>query len=168
MRLYALRFPNREVEIGFYEDLLRVYIPESQLPDSPFRFTHFKQDLFGGRPHDFMARLASLLKDLPGADHKESSYRAITYLLAVLSGSHAIAEHDGYKGRSDIEVIAGRYIYIFEFKYNKSVEEAMGQLHSRDYAGRYAMEKRKVFLIGANFENGKQHRGLTFRIEDLN
>ncbi|MDE6379969.1 MAG: ATP-binding protein [Muribaculaceae bacterium] len=168
MRLYALRFPNREVEIGFYEDLLRVYIPESQLPDSPFRFTHFKQDLFGGRPHDFMARLASLLKDLPGADHKESSYRAITYLLAVLSGSHAIAEHDGYKGRSDIEVIAGRYIYIFEFKYNKSVEEAMGQIHSRDYAGRYAMEKRKVFLIGANFENGKQHRGLTFRIEDLN
>lgn len=167
MQLYTLRFPNREVEIGFYEDLMRVYAPDSQLPDSPFRFTRFKQDLFAGRPHDFMGRVASLLKDLPGEDHRESSYRAITYLLAVLSGSYAIAEHHGHKGRSDIEVAAGRYVYIFEFKYNKSVDEAMGQIHERDYAGRYAMERRKVFLIGANFDESKDHRGLKYRIEEL-
>ena len=167
MQLYALRFPNREVEIGFYEDLMRVYIPDSQMPDSPFRYTHFKQALFGGRPHDFMERLASLLKDLPGEDHKESSYRAITYLLAVLSGSYTIAEHHGYKGRSDIEVTAGRFIYVFEFKYNKSVEEVMEQIHDRDYAGRYAMERRKVFLIGANFDEDKDYRGLKYRIEEL-
>ncbi len=167
MQLYALRFPNREVEIGFYEDLMRVYLPDSQLPDSPFRYAHFKQDLFGGRPRDFMDRLASLLKDLPGEDHKESSYRAITYLLAVLSGSHAIAERHGYKGRSDIEVIAGRFVYVFEFKYNKSVEEAMDQIHDRDYAGRYAMERRKVFLIGANFDEAKDNRGLKYKIEEL-
>ena len=167
MHLYSLRFPNREVEVGFYEDLMRVYVPDCQQPDSPFRFTHFKQDLFGGRPHDFMERLASLLKDLPGEDHKESSYRAITYLLAVLSGSCATAERHGYKGRSDIEVTAGRYIYVFEFKYNKSVEDAMEQIHDRDYAGRYAMDSRKVFLIGANFDEDKERRGLKYRIEEL-
>ena len=167
MQLYALRFPNREVEIGFYEDLMRVYIPDSQMPDSPFRYTHFKQDLFSGCPHDFMDRLASLLKDLPSEDHKESSYRAITYLLAVLSGSYAMAERHGYKGRSDIEVIAGRFIYVFEFKYNKSVEEAMNQIHDRDYAGRYSMERRKVFLIGANFDEAKDKRGLKYKIEEL-
>ena len=168
MQLYALRFPNREVEIGFYEDLMRVYVPDSQMPGSPFRFTNFKQDLFGGRPQDFMDRLASLLKDLPGEDHKESSYRAITYLLAVLSGSYAMAERHGYKGRSDIEVTAGRFIYVFEFKYNKSVEEAMDQIHDRDYAGRYAMERRKVFLIGANFDEAKDRRGLKYDIQTLN
>ena len=165
--LYELRFPNREVETGFYEDLMRVYVPDSTRPGSPFRYDLFRQDLFGGRPHDFMKRLASLLKDLPGEDHKESSYRAITYLLAVLSGSYAMAERHGYKGRSDIEVITSRFIYVFEFKYNKSVEEAMAQIHDRDYAGRYAMERRKVYLIGANFDEDKRHRGLKYSIEDL-
>lgn len=164
MSLYELHFPNREVEIGFYQQLLPVYVPEVRDSDSPFRFTLFKQDLFAGRINEFMQRLATLLKDLPGEDHNESTYRAITYLLAVLSGSPSIAEHHGYKGRSDIEVIAGKYIYLFEFKYNRTVEEAMKQIHSRDYAGRYALDSRTLYLIGANFIENKEDRGLQYEI----
>ena len=167
MNLYELRFPNREVEIGFFQQLLPMYVPEVNDIDSPFRFTHFKKDLTEGRPESFMERLASLLKDLPGEDHKESSYRAITYLLAVLSGSGAVAERHGYKGRSDIEAVTRRFIYVFEFKYNRSVEEAMAQIRDRDYAGRYAMDSRKVFLIGANFDEAKERRGLKYSIEEL-
>lgn len=163
--LYELRFPNREVEIGFYEKLLRIYAPEVNDPFSPFSFSHFKTDLVDGRPNDFMERLATLLKDLPGEDHCEATYRAITYLLAVLSGTKAIAEHNGYKGRSDIEVLTGNYIYVFEFKYNKSVEEAIEQIHSRDYAGRYARDSRNVYLIGANYNEKKEDRGLKYIIE---
>ena len=166
-QLYELRFPNLEVEKGFYQQLLPIYVPEVKDSESPFRFTRFRQDLFNGRPEDFMERLATLLKELPHEDHKESSYRAITYLLAVLSGSSAIAEHHGYKGRSDIEVFAGIYIYVFEFKYNKSVDEAISQLRNRDYAGRYAMDSRKVFLIGANFVEAKENRRLEYEILNL-
>ena len=164
MNLYELRFPNREVEIGFYQQLLPIYVPYVKELNSPFRFTLFKTDLFNGRPEDFMKRLATLLKDLPGEDHNESTYRAVTYLLAVLSGSPAIAEHHGYKGRSDIEVVAGKYAYVFEFKYNKSVREAMEQIHSRDYAGRYALDRRTVYLIAANFNECKEQRGLDYEI----
>ena len=167
MNLYELRFPNREVEIGFYQQLLPIYVPEVSDPDSPFRFTHFKTDLYSGRPYDFMDRLNALFKDLPCEDHREPTYRAITYLLAVLSGSQAIAEHHGYKGHSDLEVIAGKYVYVFEFKYNKSVAEAMAQLHDRDYGGRYAIESRTVYLIGVNFNEKKEDRGLLYEIEPL-
>lgn len=167
MKLYELRFPNREVEIGFYQQLLPIYAPEVSDPFCPFSFSLFKTDLFNGRIEDFMQRLATLLKDLPSEDHKESTYRAVTYLLAVLCGTPVIAEHHGYKGRSDIEVIAGNYIYIFEFKYNKSVHEAMEQIHSRDYAGRYAMDSRKVFLIAANFNEEKENRGLEYEVIGL-
>ena len=167
MNLYELRFPNREVETGFYQQLLPLYVPEVRDPDSPFRFTHFKTDLYSGQPHDFMTRLGSLLKAIPGEDHRESTYRAVTYLLAILSGTPAISEHHSYKGRSDLEIIAGRYVYIFEFKFNRSVEEAMAQIHDRDYAGRYAMDSRTVYLIGANFNETKEHRGLTYEIETL-
>ncbi|MBD5278570.1 MAG: AAA family ATPase [Bacteroides sp.] len=162
--LYELRFPNREVEIGFYQQLLPLYVPEINDIDSPFRFAQFKMDLYEGRPHDFMERLATLLKDLPGEDHCESAYRAITYLLAVLCGTQAIAEHHGYKGRSDIEAMTSKYIYVFEFKYNRSVEEAMEQIHSRDYAGRYALDSRQLYLIAANFNEKKDRRGLEYKI----
>lgn len=165
--LYELRFPNKEVEIGFYQQLLKVYAPNTIDPFSPFDFTLFKIDLAEGRPRDFMERLTALLKSLPYEDHNESTYRAITFLLAVLSGNPAIPEHHGYKGRSDLEVLAGGYIYIFEFKYNKNVTEAIEQINKRDYAGRYAMDSRKVYLIGVNFNEDKDKRGLEFQIEEM-
>ena len=162
---YELRFPNREVEIGFYQQLLPLYVPDTQMPGSPFNFFKFQDDLFEGNPEGFMERLSTLLKDLPGEDHCESTYRAVTFLLATLCGSRLIAEHHGYKGRSDIEVFTRGYIYLFEFKYNRSVAEAMDQIHSRDYAGRFAMDPRPVYLIGANFNEKKEERGLEYRIE---
>ena len=167
-QLYELRFPNREVEKGFYQQLLPMYVPEVGDPQSPFRFTHFRKDLAEGRPGDFMNRLATLLKALPYEDHRESTYRAVTFLIAVLSGTPALAERHGYRGRSDLEVFAGRNIYIFEFKYNRSVHEAMDQIHSRDYAGRYAMDSRQVYLIGANFIEDADTRRLEYEIEAWN
>lgn len=165
-RLYELRFPNREVETGFYRQLLKVYAPDTTDPFSPFDFTLFRTDLAEGRPKDFMERLKALLKDLPYEDHNEHTYRAVTYLVAVLSGTRAIAEHHGYKGRSDLEVQAGRNIYIFEFKYNKSVAEAMEQIYTRDYPGRYAADSRQVFLIAANFIENKDTRDLHYEIRE--
>ncbi len=167
INLFELRFPNKEVEIGFYQQLLPLYAPEVKEYDSPFNFPLFKIDLFKGHPDDFMMRLASLLKSLPGEDHRESTYRAVTYLLAVLCGTPAIAENQSYKGRSDLEVFVGNYIYLFEFKYNKSVKEAMDQINSRDYAGRYAMDNRTAYLIGANFNEKKEKRGLEYEIRKL-
>ena len=166
-QLYELRFPNREVEKGFYQQLLPLYVPEVDDPQSPFRFTHFRKDLAEGRPEDFMNRLSTVLKNLPFEDNNESTYRAVTFLIAVLSGVPALAEIHSYKGRSDLEVFAGRNIYIFEFKYNKSLQEAMEQIKDRDYAGRYAMDTRQIYLIGANFIEDKDIRSLEYEIEAL-
>lgn len=164
-RRYRLRFPNEEVEIGFSEFLLPLYVPQSVERDSPFSLSLFQDDLYEGNPHNFMKRLATLLKDLPGEDHRESTYRAIVYLLCKLSGTESTAERHSYKGRSDLEVITPDYIYIFEFKYNGSAEEALKQIQDRDYSGRLAFEHRKVFLIGANFSENKDSRSLTYKIE---
>ncbi|MDE7346470.1 MAG: ATP-binding protein [Muribaculaceae bacterium] len=165
--LYELRFPNREVEKGFYQQLLKIYVPDTTDPFSPFDFTLFRTDVAEGRPEDFMKRLATMLKALPYEDQKESTYRAVTFLIAVLSGVPALAECHSYRGRSDLEVFAGRNIYIFEFKYNKTLQEAMDQLRDRDYAGRYAMDPRRVYLIGANFIEDADTRRLEYEIEAL-
>lgn len=162
---FMLRFPNHEVEIGFAQNLLPLYAPKTERIGSPFSLECFQEDLYEGNPEEFMKRLTALIKDLPGEDHRESTYRAITYLLCLLSGTEAQAERHSYKGRSDLEVLTPDYIYVFEFKYNKSVQDAMEQIHSRDYAGRYAMDQRNVFLIAANFNERKENRGLEYKIE---
>ena len=161
---YILRFPNREVEIGFAENLLPLYVPSTKKPDSPFSLHKFQDDLYDGNPEAFMKRLETLVKDLPGEDHRESTYRAITYLLCVLSGTEAQAERHSYKGRSDLEVLTPDFIYVFEFNYNKSVREAIDQIQERDYAGRYALDKRTVYLVRANFDEKKDERQLTYEI----
>ena len=168
LEAYTLRFPNKEVETGFYKDLLPAYAPQTSEVNTPFSFIKFKSDLYEGHPEEFMNRLRTLIKDLPGRDHCESVYRAITYLITVLCATRTVGEHDGYKGRSDLEVATGDYIYIFEFKYNRSVSEAMAQIRERDYAGRYALDPRTVYLIGANFVESKGNRGLHYNIEKMN
>lgn len=165
-QLYTLRLPNREVEISFYKLLLTVYDPRANQQGGPFDFAQFKKDLAKGDIYSFMWRLQAMLKDLPGRDHSESTYRAITFLLAKLCGSQPIAEHDGYKGRSDLEVATSRFVYLFEFKYNKSVKDAIDQIRDRDYAGRFAMDSRKVYLIAANYVEKKDNRGLEFEIKE--
>ncbi len=164
---YTLGFPNYEVEVGFAQNLLPLYAPSTEQLNGPFNLQKFQDDLYDGNPEAFMNRLETLFKDLPGEDHNESTYRALTYLLCILSGTDAQTERHSYKGRSDLEVLCHDYVYIFEFKYNKSVREAMDQIHSRDYAGRYAMEERQVYLIGANFNEKKEDRGLEYEIEKL-
>ncbi len=167
-KIYELRFPNIEVKIGFFRKLLPIYAPPTANIGTPLDFTNFKRDLAIGHISDFMQRLSILLKDLPGEDHCESTYRAVTYILSVLCGNDTLAEHHSYKGRSDLEVSNYGYVYIFEFKYNNSVKAAMDQIKSRDYAGRYALDLRTVYLIAANFNEKKDSRGLEYEIEKLN
>lgn len=164
-RRYQLRFPNEDVETGFSEFLLPLYVPQTREHDSPFNLKLFQDDLYDGHPENFMKRLATLLKDLTGEDHHESTYRAAVYLLCKLSGTEPQAERHSYKGRSDLEVTTPDYIYIFEFKYNRSVKEAINQIHDRDYSGRHALDHRRIYLIGANFSENKNSRSLDYTIE---
>ena len=135
---------------------------------SAFSMFNFQDDLYDGHPEDFMHRLRTLCKSMPYESQNEDNYRNIVWLLCTLCGTDTLAERHTYKGRSDLEVKTRDYIYVFEFKYGGSVDAAMQQLHERDYAGHYALDRRKVYIIGANFATGKDERGLTgWQIEEF-
>lgn len=57
------------------------------------------------------------------------------------------------KGRADCIVETKDYIYIFEFKLDKSADEALAQIKEKGYALTYAADKRKLFQIGVNFDS---------------
>ena len=57
------------------------------------------------------------------------------------------------KGRADCIVETDDYVYIFEFKRDKSAEEALKQIEDMDYAKPYAADKRRLLKIGVNFDS---------------
>ncbi|MBQ8126753.1 MAG: PD-(D/E)XK nuclease domain-containing protein, partial [Kiritimatiellae bacterium] len=47
-------------------------------------------------------------------------------------------------------------IYIVEFKLDRPAAEAMEQIKGRDYAGKYALDGRRVTLVGISFSSEKR------------
>lgn len=155
---YELKFPNKEVEIGFAENLLPLYVAPMTIPNGPFSIWDFQDELAAGKPEQFMKRLQAMLKAVPYEKHDEQLYQNAIYLLFTLLGTDARLEEHSNLGSTDLTVRTKDYIYIFEFKYNKTAQIAISQIHSRDYAGRFAADNRTVYLIGANFSHAA--RGL--------
>ena len=45
------------------------------------------------------------------------------------------------------------FVYIFEFKVDKSAAEALAQIEEKGYALPYAADKRKIYKIGVSFDS---------------
>lgn len=146
-----LHFPNLEVEVGFAEELVPFYVPSLENLSGEFSIWKFQDEILNGEPDAFMRRMEAMIKDVPYEQHNEKFYQNVVYLLFTLVGADARVEEHTNRGRRDLVVRTKEYIYIFEFKYNGSVEEALKQIDERDYAGRFAIYPQQIFKIGANF-----------------
>lgn len=51
------------------------------------------------------------------------------------------------------ELETADYIYIFEFKLDKSADEALAQIEEKQYALPFAQDSRKLYKIGVNFSS---------------
>ena len=60
-------------------------------------------------------------------------------------------------GRANCVVQADDYIYLFEFKRDKSAYEALAQIEEKKYAAPFACDKRKIFKIGVNFDSKEKN-----------
>lgn len=167
-RDWELHFPNKEVETGFARYLLPLYMPEASRPDSPSSIRHFKNAIERGEPEDFMKRMETLFKSMPYTHRQEFACQNFLYLLFVLAGADTALETHTSDGRVDMTVGTRNFVYLFEFKFNRSAEAALRQIRERDYAGKYAPDSRKIYLIGANFSDRPDvTKRLTWVIEEM-
>ena len=76
------------------------------------------------------------------------------YLLLRLVGIYQVhLERRQSGGRVDCVVETERYVYIFEFKLDKSADEALRQIEDKGYARPYESDRRKVYKIGVSFSS---------------
>ncbi|MCL2879281.1 MAG: PD-(D/E)XK nuclease domain-containing protein, partial [Treponema sp.] len=75
---------------------------------------------------------------------------AVSNIINML-GLRCVNEVHTANGRMDSVVFAGQFLYIFEFKTDKPVTDAMWQIEEKDYAAIYADSGKKLVKIGIVF-----------------
>lgn len=159
---YTLGYPNREVEECFLSYLVPYFMPQRG-DSATFDVYNFVMDVEGGDVEAFMKRFQALFAGFPydQVGDCELHYHNVVYLTFVLMGFYVRTEYRTSDGRCDAVVMTDTHIYIFEFKYNHSAEEAIRQIDDKGYALPFAADTRQLIKIGVNFSSE------TRRIDDV-
>ena len=151
---YTLGFPNGEVERGFTRFLFRHYAP-IRISQADSFVKNFTLEVEGGQPEKFMPRLEALFagQDYQLVGDTELYFHNVTNLVFKMLGFYTDVERHTTDGRMDMLVQTKDYIYIFEFKIDKSADEALAQIEEKQYAKPFEQDSRKLYKIGVNFSS---------------
>lgn len=155
-RTYSLGFPNMEVRRGFFESLVPYVLGEKDSENS-FSVRKLVQTLRKGDTEELHDLLYSIFASIPYIENRNVTYESVwrnqIYLIFELAGEFVACEQHTSQGRSDCVVETADYVYLFEFKVDKNADEALAQIESKDYAGKYRADNRKIIKIGADFSS---------------
>ncbi len=157
---YTLGFPNKEVQSGFYNELLQLLVPVSN--------TEFSAQLLAlyAEEGDVDAMMNMLQLGLSQFNNMEMQKVELEYHLKVILKALLMAA--GLKLEGEVQTPAGRidmvlqnreYIYLFEFKINSTASKALAQIDEKDYSFHFHSDPRKIIKIGTSFST--RYRRLT-------
>ena len=157
-RRYGLRFPNLEIENSFLDNVVGAYVGQDPEISSGFAFDAAKA-LYSHDVPKFIKALKSLFRDIPydmTDRQNEQMWQTICYVVLRSIGVNVNGEVKTNDGRIDMVVDLPNDIYIVEFKLDRPAAEAMEQIKGKDYAGKYALSKKRVTLVGISFSAAKR------------
>ena len=157
---YTLAYPNKEVRKGFIENLLPTYVHRAR-ENNTFYVVSFIRDLMKGDIESCLERTRSFFASIPHdlENKTEKHYQTIFYLLFRLMGQYVEVEVKNAIGRADAVLKLADAIYVFEFKFDGTPEEALAQIESKQYTIPYQPDGRKIVKIGVNFDSATRSIG---------
>ncbi|MBO6214119.1 MAG: ATP-binding protein, partial [Lachnospiraceae bacterium] len=156
-RSYKLDYPNEEVKYGFLKSLVPYFLKEDA-GDNPLDIRSFVKDIRSGNTDSLRERFTALFARLPYPNDEkavEQNFQNVIYIVFMLLGQYVVTELHSSKGRADCITETENYVYIFEFKRDKTADEALKQIEERGYAKPYAADKRQLIKIGVNFNSAE-------------
>ena len=87
---------------------------------------------------------------------EDSARRQFQFFMEML-GAKVAAEEGSARGYADAIIETKKFVWIFEFKFNKSAHAAVAQIREKGYADAYKGDKRPVTLVGVNFRAAKRN-----------
>ena len=150
--MYRLGFPNLEVERGFTRFLIPYYTTLKS-DQGQFFVANFVKELRTGKVEAFMKRLESLFAD---GDYQvvgkaELYFQNVVWVIFKMIGFYTEVERHTSDGLMDMFIKTADYIYILEFKLDKSAEEALQQIEDKQYVKPFEHDGRTLYEIGINF-----------------
>ena len=146
-RLKAVGFRLRQLKGFSYEN------------ENPLDIFSFEEDIENADLDSLRERFISLFASLPYVTNEsqlEQNFQNVIYIVFMLLGQFVRCEVHNARGRADVIVETDKYVFLFEFKRNKSADEALNQIEENGYALPYATDNRTVYKIGANFDSEKR------------
>ncbi|MCB1189545.1 MAG: ATP-binding protein [Leptospiraceae bacterium] len=148
---YTLDYPNFEVKKAFityfiqkfrkkelYGSLIIQLIKAIQADDID-KCMFVLREIFVGIDYDLHIPL-------------EKYYQTLFYLVFTLLGFKIATEVKTNIGRIDA-VVESKSVYIFEFKLNRTKEEALEQIKSKRYYEKYVSRGKPIYLVGVEFKD---------------
>ena len=152
---YILSYPNMEVKTAFIEYLADYFTPINKA-QYPTLLGHLEEGLiendldkiFNKVLIVFYAKIEYNIK----LKH-EKYYQTIFYVLFMMLGIRIKTEVHTNDGRMDAVIKTDTHIYIFEFKLDKTTDEAIKQIKDKEYYNKYLLDERELVLVGVNFDS---------------
>ena len=157
-RRFSLRIPNREIEHSFLKRVVGAYVGQDSSRSSGYAFAA-GQALYEHDVPKFLKALKAFFANIPydlTDRQNEQMWQTIVYVVLRSIGVNVNGEVKTHDGRIDMVVDLPTDIYIVEFKLDHPASEAMEQIKGKDYAGKYALSKKRITLIGISFSSAKR------------
>ena len=161
-RQYQLGFPNFEIE-----ESLSMAVSSSfanlEMQEADSALSNMVKALQEGEVDAMLEHLKTFFcgvqYDVIDQNEKEKYYQTIFFTVFKLVGAMIDAEVSTNIGRIDAVAKTADHIYIFEFKLHGSAEDAMQQIHDKQYAAPYRDDPRKKLLVGVEFSEKDRNLG---------
>ena len=87
----------------------------------------------------------------------EADVKRHFHLFMEMLNAKVEPEKPSLLGYADAIVETRKFVWVFEFKFNKSAKAAVRQIREKGYAAPYRGDKRPVTLVGVNFRTAKRN-----------
>ena len=158
LRKYDLSFPNMEVENSFVSRLVPAYAGLEQARSDSAQFAACEA-LYAHDVPKFVKAIKAFFSDIPydlTDRQNEQMWQTIVYVVLRSIGLNVNGEVKTNDGRIDLVADLPNDVYIVEFKLDRPAAEAMEQIKGKDYAGKYALAKKRITLVGISFSAEKR------------
>ena len=162
LKRYRLGFPNMEVEISFNYGLAQSFSGQNEIQMSSLSDKLYEAICAGDLEavfHTFNLFFANIPYAI--TIRQEKYFQSLIYALFFLLGKRISVEAEVRTniGRIDTVVKTPKRIYLFEFKFKDTAEQALAQIRDRKYYEKYLGGTRPVSLVGVAFDPEKRNVG---------
>ena len=165
-RQYTLGIPNKEVRDGLLNSLIPRYINPHRVDNDAF-LLGFCKAVYRGDIEEALEHMRTYMATIPYdlENHTEKHYQTIFYLMFSFLNIYIRTEVKSAIGRADAVMHMPDTIYVFELKVDKSADEALAQIDSKDYMLPYRADGKRLVKVGISFDS-KQRTIAEWKIKD--